>query len=103
MAEWPYNTQRWQRLRRAKLSAEPLCEVCQQGGRLIPANTVDHNVAINDGGDPFPPLDGLTSMCAPCHTRKTSHVEVHRQGRVPTKGVDPKTGRPVDPDHWWNK
>jgi hypothetical protein len=26
MATWPYNTQRWQRLRRLKLQMNPLCE-----------------------------------------------------------------------------
>ena len=39
---WPYTTQRWQRLRRAKLRERPLCEACLQTGRIVPAAAVDH-------------------------------------------------------------
>jgi 5-methylcytosine-specific restriction endonuclease McrA len=51
--------QRWQRIRRLKLEQNPLCETCIKFGRLEPAVAVDHVVAINAGGDPFPPLDRL--------------------------------------------
>jgi hypothetical protein len=33
MAEWPYNTTRWQKLRAAKLATDPLCEDCLQIGQ----------------------------------------------------------------------
>jgi hypothetical protein len=41
MADWPYCTEQWQRLRKLKLSTDPLCEYCQPH-RLTPAREVDH-------------------------------------------------------------
>ena len=106
MADWPYNTARWQRLRRAKLQANPLCEPCDQAGRLTLANTVDHNVPISADGPAFPGLDGLTSMCPPCHSAKTargSEAGAVRTTRAlqPRKGCD-ADGNPLDPAHPWN-
>lgn len=72
MSRWPYNTAAWQRLRAAKLSNDPLCEACIRREVITPANTVDHILAIKKGGDPFPGLDGLMSLCAPCHNIKTN-------------------------------
>ena len=62
MSSWPYSTQRWQRLRRAKLRVYPLCEACLQIGYVEPAAAVDHRTPINAGGDPYPPLDQLASL-----------------------------------------
>jgi hypothetical protein len=50
---WPYTTQRWQRLRRHKLRAHPLCEACLQVGLIEPAVAVDHRIPIKRGGEPF--------------------------------------------------
>ena len=36
----------------------------QRRGWLKWASVVDHIVPINAGGDPFPGLDGLRSLCA---------------------------------------
>lgn len=103
MAKWPYNTAQWQRLRQAKLAAEPLCESCAARGTITTANTVDHVKPINDGGDPFPSLDGLTSMCARCHNEKTAAND--RQHSKPfarrIKGFD-ANGNPVDPGDDWH-
>jgi 5-methylcytosine-specific restriction enzyme A len=71
MSEFPYNTANWQRLRKLKLNVNTLCEMCFPRGRLEPAVHVDHIVAIKDGGEAFPPLDGLMSLCLPCHNEKT--------------------------------
>jgi 5-methylcytosine-specific restriction protein A len=103
MADWPYNTKTWQRLRRLKLSSEPLCEGCAEMGTVTPANTVDHKTPISQGGDPFPPLDQLASYCASCHSAKT--VRGTEAGAVRTRkprrgcNVD---GSPIDPNHPWN-
>lgn len=75
MAAWPYNTATWQALRRRKLSAEPLCEVCIRREVVTPADTVDHIHEISKGGEPFPPLEGLMSMCAACHNHKSAAVK----------------------------
>jgi 5-methylcytosine-specific restriction protein A len=45
MADWPYNTANWQRLRKLHLSAFPLYEGCLPH-RITTANTVDHRLAI---------------------------------------------------------
>jgi 5-methylcytosine-specific restriction enzyme A len=71
MAKWPYNTQRWQKLRRQKLQLNPLCEDCLKRQLVIPAVAVDHFFPIRSGGDAYPPLDQLTSLCIPCHNYKT--------------------------------
>ena len=98
MADWPYSTGTWQRLRLIKLATNPLCEACALRGDLTEANTVDHVLAIAKGGDPFPPLDGLMSLCASCHGEKTRAVDRSGGKGVRFKGaaVD---GLPIDPLH----
>ncbi|WP_187968399.1 HNH endonuclease [Aquibium microcysteis] len=102
MADWPYNTGTWQRLRKAKLASDPLCYACGLRGRAVAAVAVDHVKAINAGGHPFPPLDGLMSMCERCHNEKTSAVDRGHLTAVPRrfKGFD-ANGNPIDPcDDW---
>ncbi|UXT40791.1 HNH endonuclease [Agrobacterium tumefaciens] len=107
MAEWPYSTAAWQRLRIAKLSQTPVCEACRMLGRIEIAEVVDHVKAIASGGDPFPPLEGLMSLCAPCHNSKTNakdrrNATTGRSSghRRALKGFD-VDGNPIDPE-WWN-
>lgn len=103
MAEWPYSTAAWQRLRLAKLASNPLCQSCQLRGTITIANTVDHNIAIAAGGDAFPPLDELNSMCERCHSEKTNardHPNSKPFGRN-AKGFD-LDGNPIDPDDGWH-
>lgn len=104
MAKWPYCTTAWKRLRLAKLAEKPLCAFCELRGRVTEANTVDHIKPISKGGDPFPALDGLMSLCASCHSEKTASVdrlETPVTGRR-FKGCDAE-GNPVDPaDGWWS-
>ena len=57
MSGWPYNTQRWQRLRKLKLQENPLCQTCLSQQRIVPATAVDHILAIKAGGEPYPPLE----------------------------------------------
>jgi 5-methylcytosine-specific restriction enzyme A len=103
VAELPYNTRTWQRLRLAKLSADPLCYACELRGRLVSAVTVDHVKAIKAGGDPFPSLDGLMSLCERCHNEKTNAID--RPDRVASgrrfKGFDAH-GNPIDPGDAWH-
>lgn len=93
-ARHPFSTRRGRKLRDAKLrSVDYLCEACRQQGRLVEAIEVHHIVPLEDGGDPFPPLNGLEAVCGNCH--KATH------GARPRFAVDPKTGLPIG-DHWWN-
>lgn len=103
MAAWPYSTAAWQRLRQAKLAEEPLCRLCLEGGRLVPAEHVDHVTPINQGGDPLPPLAGLDALCASCHSRKTYHVDTRKAAIPSGPRVDPATGLPAEGGHWWHK
>ncbi len=101
MSKWPYGTTQWQRLRAAKLSDQPLCEVCIRRDVVEVATVVDHVTAIAKGGDPFPPLPGLMAMCEPCHNIKTNAVDHpnatgHRRAM---KGFD-VDGNPIDPVGW---
>ena len=103
MAEWPYSTARWQRLRKLKLSDQPQCEGCLPHRHVL-ASHVDHVKPISDGGHPFPALDQLTSYCLPCHSAKTARGAEAGAVRTskPRRGCNPD-GSPLDPDHAWNK
>lgn len=103
MAAYPYNTSTWRDLRLAKLSDQPLCEICIRREVVNPANVVDHIVAINAGGDPFPPLTGLMSLCEPCHSWKTNMEDrPDRKRKIGSlwKGSD-IDGNPIDPNDDW--
>ena len=103
MANWPYNTSQWQKLRSLKLQTEPLCEECRAAGRLKPAGVVDHIVPIKHGGDAFPPLEGLRALCHPCHSRKTARgVEAGAFKSKRARGSCDAEGRPLDAAHPWN-
>ena len=97
MAKWPYNTRAWRDLRSAKLSASPHCEPCRAIGRSVVAKVVDHAIAITKGGDPFPSLSGLTSMCQACHNRKT--VALDRANGCGVIAGARDDGTPADASH----
>ncbi|MBO9579864.1 MAG: HNH endonuclease [Sphingobium sp.] len=103
MADWPYNTAQWQRVRRAHLARFPLCEDCKTAGFIRVANTVDHRIPISAGGHPFPGHDGLASYCPSCHGAKTARgVEAGAvRTNKPRRGCD-ASGMPLDPAHDWS-
>lgn len=101
MASWPYSTARWARLRAAVLRARPLCEHCQRMGQIVVATQVDHVRAIKDGGEPWA-RGNLQALCATCHSRKTNAEDGGCFHPARDRRVDPSTGRPLDPRHWWN-
>lgn len=101
MADWPYNTTAWKKLRKLKLAEQPLCEDCLPH-RYTPANTVDHIHPISDGGPAFPGLDGMRALCPSCHSAKTARgVEAGAvKTTKPRKGCD-ADGNPLDAAHPW--
>ncbi|WP_394050991.1 HNH endonuclease [Xanthobacter versatilis] len=103
MAEWPYSTSAWGRLRAAHLALSPFCVACEAIGRLAPASHVDHLVPISAGGPAFPGHDGLHSLCPSCHSSKTARGPEAGAARTskPRKGCDAE-GRPLDPAHPWS-
>ena len=62
----PYVSVRWLRLRKLALErAGYRCEECHRPGRL----EVHHKHPIRDGGEPFPEVSGLLTLCRACHIR----------------------------------
>ena len=104
MADWPYNTATWAKLRRVHLALEPMCRGCRKRGLLTVANTVDHVVPISDGGPAFPGHDGLASYCPACHSAKTARGAEAGAVRTtkPRRGCDVH-GNPLDPEHSWSR
>jgi 5-methylcytosine-specific restriction enzyme A len=96
-----YNSAIWKKLRAAKLRRDPLCEMCLPL-RITAARTVDHIRSIKSGGSATD-WENLQSLCLSCHSTKTNYIEIQGKDRVRIKGVDPKTGLPADPGHWWNQ
>lgn len=92
---------RWAKLRKLALERDQyLCQDCLLVGRISWADEVDHVKPISQGGELYPPLDGLRSLCVSCHEKKTN-LEL---GRKPRAKVDPtdEFGFPTDPNHHWN-
>jgi 5-methylcytosine-specific restriction protein A len=100
VSKWPYSTQRWQRLRKYKLQQNPLCEACLQLGYIEPAVAVDHRKPISAGGELYPAIEKLASLCERCHNMKTRYEQLGEA--YMRKGCD-VFGRPLDPDHAWYK
>lgn len=104
MADWPYNSAAWKRLRQAHLSILPWCEGCKAMGKpYVLANTVDHVHPISEGGPAFPGHDGLRSYCPACHSAKTARGTEAGAVRSsnPRKGCD-ADGNPLDAAHPWS-
>lgn len=79
------HTARWLRLRRDKLTAQPLCERCEEEGRLAPATEVHHVLPVESALTAwekqrlmFDPHN-LKALCHDCHVR--THTEMGRSGK----------------------
>lgn len=73
------STKRWQDLRELKLKADPLCQLCERRGRLVPATEVDHVVPLVDRPDLAYEWANLMSICRPHHNRKTAREALARR------------------------
>ena len=59
----------WKKIRAYYIQAHPLCEQCEQEGRLTPAEEVHHILPLANGGTHG---DGnLMALCKSCHSRIT--------------------------------
>jgi 5-methylcytosine-specific restriction protein A len=67
-----YHSAVWQRLRKMKLAADPLCEDCLALNKTVPASHVDHTIARKQGGKDS--LSNLRSMCVSCHSSKSARA-----------------------------
>lgn len=83
------HTERWLRLRKAVLTAHPMCQDCMERGMLSPAVEVHHVRPVEDGlsyaekqqlmYDP----SNLRALCHGCHVRV--HTEMGRSGKAGAK------------------
>ncbi len=79
------HSRRWLRLRRDKLSSQPLCERCEQEGYVKAATEVHHRTPVESAyrADEKHRLmfdiDNLCSLCHDCHVK--AHMELGRSGR----------------------
>ena len=93
-----YKTARWQSIRLDQLAKRPLCETCESAGRITPATVCNHadkdSKATEEGffAGPF------NSLCAPHH----DSTQQRQEKRGYTIGCD-TDGRPLDPNHPWNR
>lgn len=89
----PYD-RKWQRLRAVHLRAEPLCRMCADEGRAVPATVVDHVVPVRAARDRRLDPANLQSLCDFHHSAVKQREEA--RGYSPQSGPD---GWPVDPRH----
>ena len=67
----PYNNTRWRALRKEQLQKEPLCAECARAGKVVAASHCDH-VEPHKGDQVKFWAGPFQSLCAPCHSSKTS-------------------------------
>lgn len=75
-----YNTTAWRRLRAYVLSVDPLCRLCSEGGRVTPAEVVDHIKPRIDHPELALDFDNLRPCCRSCHNSVTA-IEQNRKRR----------------------
>jgi 5-methylcytosine-specific restriction enzyme A len=73
-----YNSDQWQRVRTAKLSHSPLCELCKEQGITKGADMVHHA----DGNIHNLSDENLMSLCNSCHSQLE---DTQRGGFVPNQ------------------
>lgn len=83
------HTPRWLRLRRAVLTAIPLCERCSAQGYITPATEVHHVRPVEYGVNyseksrlMYDP-GNLRALCHDCHVK--AHIEMGRSGKEATR------------------
>jgi 5-methylcytosine-specific restriction protein A len=79
-----YNT-RWQKARATWLRRHPLCNRCDQLGKVVAATVVDHIIAHEGDQDLFWDTGNWQSLCQPCHdgwkqAQEAAGRKVHRGG-----------------------
>jgi len=57
----------WKRIRDRYAQAHPLCELCQQDGKLTPTEEIHHKLPLSEGGTHA--TDNLLALCKSCHAR----------------------------------
>lgn len=93
------HTPRWLNLRRAILSAHPLCERCEAQGYITPATEVHHRKPVEDGINYTEKyrlmydVNNLRALCHDCHVKE--HIEMGRSGKEATRRRNAEQARAV--------
>lgn len=83
------HTTRWLRLRRDKLTRQPLCQRCADEGRVIAATEVHHIKPVEEAVGyaervrRMYDVSNLRSLCHMCHV--LTHTEMGRSGKAATR------------------
>jgi 5-methylcytosine-specific restriction protein A len=91
-------TNRWNIARTAYLRKHPLCVRCRQAGRISAASVVNHIKPHKGDMKLFWDSSNWESVCKTCHDSAIQKQE--RTGIVVGSSLD---GRPIDPNHHWNR
>ena len=77
-----YNSARWIKTRKAKLSINPICERCKEKGIITPAVIIHHKEYITDKNytdeNIVYNLDNLESLCHQCHNEEHFTINEYR-------------------------
>lgn len=57
----------WKRIRDSYVQQHPLCERCQEHGKLTPTEEVHHKVPLSEGGTHA--RNNLIALCKSCHAQ----------------------------------
>ncbi len=68
----------WVAIRNLYIQKHPLCELCLEAGRYVPATEVHHKLPLDKGGSNDE--SNLQALCKPCHSAITIS-ETNREGR----------------------
>jgi 5-methylcytosine-specific restriction enzyme A len=103
MSKWPYNTQRWLRVRKRQLARELLCRACYADGYVVVAAEVDHITTIANGGQVWSPSN-LQSLYSMHHSFKTNNYDAKGKdwSTYAVRGCNPD-GSKRDPNHPWHR
>lgn len=93
-----YKLKAWLVARAAQLVRQPFCERCLNRGHLTPASVVNHRTPHKGDWALFMDPGNHESSCKPCHDGEIQREEA--RGFV--AGCD-EDGRPIDPNHPWNR
>lgn len=91
-----YSTKGWRVLRSRQLSLEPLCRLCRQAGRTVPARVVDHVEPHRGDRAKFFDASNLQSLCKTCHDSIKQRAE--KSGVLVGCALD---GSPLCKQHPW--
>jgi 5-methylcytosine-specific restriction protein A len=70
-----YGCKTWRKFRAWFLSVHPLCQDCEQAGRITPAREVHHALKRTEHPENTYDPEACRALCSPCHVRRTRKGE----------------------------